>query len=355
MIPRLRGGTLAKQRTRLRHILSVEDFDRDLLEELFTMADSFVAQIGLRTPSEVLDSHAALLKNHHFFNIYYEPSTRTRISFETAGNRLGMNVVTESHMGSFSSAAKGETLADTILVLCEYYPHVISIRHDKNAELHDVVHLSTVPIINAGDGSNEHPTQALIDTYSIYRELGRLDNLMVVIGGDLKYGRTARSLALTLSMFEGIKILFVSLPELRIEDDLREKLQNNGVWFKEIEIKDLNKVGLEQTDVVYWTRPQLERMKKDDIEIPMNRLREYTITSEMMRQLPGHARLFHPLPKTFEIAPEVDFDPRSVYHRQAGYGVPVRMSILTYLVPPRIPFSPEEKVIPDSRWPWQRN
>lgn len=312
---------------RLFHIVSASQFTKEFLEDIFKRADHYVEMMGKRPHSGVKQMLAGEFRNSIMFNFFYEPSTRTRFSFATAGYRLGMNVEGTDNAKLFSSAAKGESLAHTISTLSAMYPDIIIIRHHENGELAKQVHRSEVPIINAGDGSNEHPTQTLVDLYSIYRAAGRLENLRIVIGGDLKYGRTVRSLSQALCMFDGIKILFVSPPALGIDDDLRANLAFSGIeFFEQFEVNH----ALRAADIVYWTRTQAERATAEEMA-SFNPL-DFTITLETMAMFKDSMKLLHPLPNAGEIAPEVDADERAFYFQQVGLGVPVRMALIEYLL-----------------------
>ncbi len=334
---------------RLYHILSSAQFTREFLEDFFRSVDSFVTQLGQRPSKPTKDMLAAMYRNYLMFNFFYEPSTRTRFSFATAGNRLGMRVEGTDNAKLFSSAAKGESLAHTIATLSAMAPDLIVIRHHENGELEEVAHRSAVPIINAGDGSNEHPTQTLVDLYTIYRVMGRLDNIRIAIGGDLKYGRTVRSLVQVLSLFDDIRLLFVSPKALSIDDETRAHLHIAGIPFVE-EYKIT--ANLRIADIVYWTRTQAERATEE--ELGSFDPDDFKISLETMAMFKQSMALLHPLPINNEIAPEVDNDERALYFTQAGYGVPVRMALIDYLLHGYDVQTPEFSPIPGVAKIWQR-
>jgi aspartate carbamoyltransferase catalytic subunit len=314
----------------MRHILWSQQFDRPFLELLFKQADYFhalfiaAAQRSLRTE----------LDGRLLFTVFYEPSTRTRISFEAAAHHLGMRVVSTENARDFSSAAKGETLEDTIRVLCSYRPNLIILRHFETGAAERAARVSTVPIINAGDGIGEHPTQALLDLYTISREKGTIDGLTIAIGGDLAHGRTARSLAYLLGKFRDVKIIFIAPPELRIGRDIKTYLANHSVYFRE-ETKLFP--ALADVDVVYWTRTQTERIHS---RVPaflqrwtrISLQQPYIIGRFELDRMHKDTTILHPLPRVGEIKPEIDSDPRAAYFRQAANGMYIRMALLMWVL-----------------------
>ena len=300
------------------NILSVEQFDKDYLAELFKLAAEFEEK--LKNPQAA----KALAEKHtgkQLCTLFYEPSTRTRLSFETAALKLGMGVVSTENAGGFSSAAKGETLEDSINVINQYGVSAIVIRHPEVGSAEKAAKVSKVPIVNAGDGKGEHPTQALLDAYTIYKQFGRLDNLHVVAGGDLKYGRTIRSLCRLLALYPNNKITFVSLPKLQMQDDIKDLLKKSGTEFSET--ADI-KQAFPSADVVYWTRLQKERLEKADKFDNGG----FIIDKSNIDLLPKNAIILHPLPRVDEINPEVDSDPRARYFEQSGNGLYIRMALL---------------------------
>lgn len=269
---------------------------------------------------------SSILNRKILATLFYEPSTRTRLSFEAAMQRLGGQIISTENAGQFSSAAKGETLEDTIRVV-EQYSDVIVLRHPQVGSAKEAAQFSQVPIINAGDGGGQHPTQTLLDVFTIHDELGRLDNLTVAAVGDLKHGRTIRSLCYVLGKFENVKIYFVSPPSVRMKDDIKEYLDKHGVnWQEET---DLDKV-LPLVDVVYATRVQKERF---DNEEEYNHAKgKYILTKENVSTMKEDAIILHPLPRVDEITLEVDSDARAKYFQQAGNGLYVRMALLKMLL-----------------------
>ncbi|MBM4466768.1 MAG: aspartate carbamoyltransferase [Chloroflexi bacterium] len=251
--------------------------------------------------------------------LFFEPSTRTRLSFETAMLRLGGQVITVADPKT-SSAAKGESLADSMRTV-EGYADVIVIRHPQKGSAQEAADAVAVPVINAGDGTGQHPTQALLDVYTIRKEKGTLEGLTVTLAGDLKNGRTVHSLVYLLARF-GMRLLFVSPPGLEMPADITADLRKMGAEVSEG--SDLA-AAMRQSDVVYVTRIQRERF---DDTAEYERLKgSYVVNMDMVRQAkPGI--IMHPLPRVDEIAPEVDAYEGAAYFRQAANGVPIRMALL---------------------------
>lgn len=293
----------------MQHLTETQQFDREALKRLFELATSLE---GKRDES---------LKGKILASLFYEPSTRTRLSFESAMMRLGGNVLSMENASESSSATKGETIEDTVRIV-DNYADVIILRHPEAGASDRAAAVSEVPIINAGDGTGQHPTQAFLDLYTIQREIGRTDDFHIAFVGNLKYYRSARSLAYLLSKYNNIKMTFVSAPELAMKEDIKSHLKENNVTFDET--TDLA-ATMAVADVVYQTRMQKEWLSEDEY----NRLRsEYIITRPMTDHMKDGAILIHPLPRAGEIAPEVDDSPHAVYFKQAGYGVLVRMALL---------------------------
>jgi aspartate carbamoyltransferase catalytic subunit len=254
--------------------------------------------------------------------LFYEPSTRTRLSFEAAMLRLGGRTMGTDNAREFSSAAKGETLEDTIRIVSGYADAIV-LRHSEEGAARRAAMVSDVPVINAGDGKGQHPTQALLDVYTIKDELGRLDGVSVAMVGDLANGRTARSLAYLLSKYEGVAIWFVAPPEVAMRDDIKAHLDEHGVTWRET--RELDEV-LPQVDVVYQTRIQKERFADEAAYEALKGI--YRIDPPALTRLRPDAIVMHPLPRVDEIAPEVDADPRAAYFRQARNGLYIRMALL---------------------------
>ncbi len=302
--------------SRLNHVIAVDQFDRASLEALFTRADAMRS----------LPADAAPLAGRILATMFYEPSTRTRLSFESAMLRLGGQVISTENAREFSSAIKGESVEDTIRIV-NGYADAIVIRHHEQGAAARAAAVSEVPVINGGDGPGEHPTQALLDLYTIRHELGRLDGLRVALVGDLRFGRAARSLARLFRTTEGTELVFVSPPAVPMGEDVRDALDQAGVRWREE--SDLYSV-LPEVDVVYQTRIQRERFATAE-EYDASR-GVYVIDAPAMRRLSPNAIVLHPLPRVDEITPDVDSDPRAAYFRQAHNGVFVRMALLVTLL-----------------------
>lgn len=300
----------------MQHIVAVEQFDRGWIERLFAEADLM----------RDLPADAEPLRGKILASIFYEPSTRTRLSFESAMMRLGGNVISTENAREFSSAIKGETIEDTIRMVSGY-ADAVAMRHHEEGALARAIAVAEVPILNAGDGPGEHPTQALLDLYTIHHELGRIDDLRIAMVGDLKYGRTVRSLSLLLRQTNNCHILFVAPPQVDMRDDIKDALDAAGVSWEEQ--PDLEK-AMSSADVVYQTRIQKERFSNESEYLDVKGT--YVITPEQMQVLGEHAIVMHPLPRVDEIAVEVDADPRAAYFRQAKNGVFVRMALLKQLL-----------------------
>ncbi|OUM57013.1 hypothetical protein PIROE2DRAFT_55277 [Piromyces sp. E2] len=298
------------------HILSVRQFDRDNLHLLFGVAQE------MRTVVE-RQGYIPLLTGRILCTAFYEPSTRTCSSFETAMLRLGGSVVPIKE--STSSVTKGETLQDTIRTV-GMYADVIALRHPKPGAAALAAKYSTIPIINAGDGIGEHPTQAFLDAFTIREELGTLNNLTITLVGDLKNGRTVHSLCRLLSNYQ-IKINYVSPESLKMPREIIEELDRLNIQQKEY--TDLNEV-IADTDVLYVTRIQKERFS--DEEEYKKVFNSYIITNSVLSAAKSTMIVMHPLPRVNEISPEVDFDPRAAYFRQMKYGLYVRMALLSLVL-----------------------
>jgi aspartate carbamoyltransferase catalytic subunit len=300
----------------LRHVVEVAQFDRPWLERLFEDADRMRA----------LPRDVAPLRGRILATLFYEPSTRTRLSFESAMHRLGGNVISTENAREFSSAIKGESVEDTVRIVAGYADAIV-IRHHEQGAAARAAAVSPVPIVNGGDGPGEHPTQALLDFYSIRRELGRLDGLRVALVGDLRFGRAVRSLALLFCQTRETELIFVSPPAVPMGRDVRESLTRHGVRFRDEE--DLAAI-LPEVDVVYQTRIQRERFATPEEYAAARGI--YVIDEQSLARLRPAAVVLHPLPRVDEISPAVDADPRAAYFRQAHGGVFVRMALLAQLM-----------------------
>ncbi|HXF85857.1 MAG TPA: aspartate carbamoyltransferase [Anaerolineales bacterium] len=298
-------------------ILSVKQFNRDDLEYIFGVAHEMrgmVERIG------TFD----LLKGKILANLFYEPSTRTSSSFTAAMERLGGSVIPINEV-KYSSVTKGESLVDTVRTL-ECYADVIVLRHPETGSAEIAAKAARKPVINAGDGIGEHPTQALLDTFTIMEELGRLDNLTVTMLGDLKYGRTVHSLARLLSLFK-VKLNYVSPDILRMPKEVMDEVAAKGI--PQAEYSTLEKV-LPETDVLYVTRVQRERFE-DPAEYEKVK-GAYVIDPEIMKAAKQEMIVMHPLPRVTEISMDFDDDPRAAYFRQMEYGLYVRMALLAMVL-----------------------
>jgi len=304
---------------RLHHIIEAQQFDRATIAELFDVA----AKMEPLTRR----GGCAEYPNAIMASLFYEPSTRTRFSFETAMHRLGGRVISTENAAEFSSVSKGETLEDTVRIL-NGYADVIVLRHYEVGAAARAARISRVPVINAGDGMGQHPTQALLDLYTIKKEIGHLEGLRIAMVGDLAQGRTVRSLAYLLGKFEGVRMWFVAPNLLKMKEDILAHLRERGVEFEEE--SSLEKV-LPQVDVVYQTRIQKERFG-DRIADYENLRGLYVINQASLRLMKPDAIVMHPLPRVNEITPEVDADPRAAYFRQAENGLYVRMALLSLVL-----------------------
>ncbi|MBU0566625.1 aspartate carbamoyltransferase [bacterium] len=314
-----------KLNSKIHHLIEVKQFkDRELLEEIFSLAREMeVADKGGEYGKLALSQTS---RRKILATLFYEPSTRTRLSFESAMLRLGGEVISTEDAPSFSSVTKGESLVDTIRVTSSY-ADVIVLRHYEEGSSKIAAEVSPVPIINAGDGTGQHPTQALLDMYTIQKELGRTDNLEVGLVGDLLYGRTVHSLAYLLAQQKGIKLYFVSPGEIKMPRDVIHYLEEQKVAFEEI--TDLKGIA-SRVDLLYVTRIQKERFRNIKDYNRMKRV--YVINSEILSLMKKEARIMHPLPRVDEIAVEVDKDPRAAYFRQAANGLYVRMALLKMIL-----------------------
>lgn len=301
----------------MRHLMSPLDFSVEELGHVLDLADDIK-----KNP----EKYAHVCDGKKIATLFYEPSTRTRLSFEAAMMNLGGKALGFSSASS-SSASKGESVADTIRVV-SCFADICAMRHPKEgAPLVASMH-SSIPVINAGDGGHQHPTQTLTDLLTIRSEKGRLDNITVGLCGDLKFGRTVHSLIEALVRYEGVKFVLISPEELRIPDYIREDvLKASGHEFEEvIRLED----ALPELDILYMTRVQKERFFNEDDYVRMKDF--YILDKEKMRLAPSDMLVLHPLPRVNEISTEVDADPRAIYFKQVQYGVYVRMALILTLL-----------------------
>ncbi|KAL2343628.1 hypothetical protein Fmac_004913 [Flemingia macrophylla] len=308
------------QKFQLDDIIEAQQFDRDILSAIFEVAQD-MENIEKGSPG------SQLLKGCLMATLFYEPSTRTRLSFESAMRRLGGDVLTTENAREFSSAAKGETLEDTIRTV-EGYSDIIVVRHFESGAARRAAATADIPIINAGDGPGQHPTQALLDVYTIEKEIGKIDGIKVGLVGDLANGRTVRSLAYLLAKFKDVKIYFVSPDVVKMKDDIKDYLTSKGVEWEES--ANLVEVASE-CDVVYQTRIQKERFG-ERIDLYEKARGKYIVNQDILKVMPRHAVIMHPLPRLDEITVDVDADPRAAYFRQAKYGLYIRMALLKLLL-----------------------
>lgn len=296
------------------HFIESQQLNKELINKIFAIADKID---GKRDNS---------LKGKIMASLFYEPSTRTRFSFESAMLRLGGSVITTENAKEFSSVAKGETLEDTIRVM-NHYADIIILRHYEKGASERAVAVSDIPIINAGDGAGQHPTQALLDLYTIEKELKKIDGRKIAMVGDLKNGRTVRSLAYLLGKYKDIKIFFVSPRELKIGNDIKKYLKKHNIQFEETE--KLEKI-INIVDVLYQTRVQKERFKNIKEYEKLNG--GYVITKKIANAMKPKSIIMHPLPRINEISTEVDSLSKAVYFKQAQYGLLVRMALLKFIL-----------------------
>jgi aspartate carbamoyltransferase catalytic subunit len=300
-----------------RSFIEPPDFAEAEYEEIFGLAERVMA-----SPQD----YAERAKGRLLATLFYEPSTRTRFSFEAAMLKLGGQVIGFSGENA-SSAAKGESIADTVrTVAC--YADIAVIRHPKEGSARVAARAAGIPVINGGDGGHQHPTQTLTDLMTIRFEKGRLDGLKVGLCGDLKFGRTVHSLVRALCRYDGIEFILISPEELRVPDYVKTEIEcGRGSSYREVErMQDV----LPELDILYMTRVQKERFFNEDDYI---RLKDsYILDAEKMRLAPPDMIVMHPLPRVGEIATEVDADPRAVYFKQVRNGMYARMALILALI-----------------------
>lgn len=301
----------------MRHLMSPLDFDLDELDKVLDLANDIE-----KNPAK----YAHACDGKIMATLFYEPSTRTRLSFESAMLRLGGKVLGFSSADS-SSASKGESVADTIRVV-SCYADICAMRHPKEGAPLVASMASQIPVINAGDGGHQHPTQTLTDLLTIRSMKGRLDNITIGLCGDLKFGRTVHSLIEALVRYEGVKFVLISPEELKVPDYIRDDvLKASGHEFEEVERLE---EALPKLDLLYMTRVQKERFFNEEDYIRMKDF--YVLDAQKMELAPKDMYVLHPLPRVNEIAVEVDDDPRAAYFAQAQYGVYIRMALILTLL-----------------------
>ncbi|MFW6370736.1 MAG: aspartate carbamoyltransferase [Bacteroidota bacterium] len=294
-------------------LVSITEYSKDEYLHILELAREFE-----KSPSQ------DLLKDKVIATLFFEPSTRTKLSFETAINRLRGRVIGFSEPGS-SSVTKGETLHDTIKMVSNY-ADLIVMRHPLEGAARYASEVSSVPIINAGDGANQHPTQTLLDLYSIHKTQGTLDNLSIFMVGDLKYGRTVHSLLMAMSQFN-TTFHFISPDELRMPPEYKLLLDQKGLEY--FEYKDFNE-KISEADIIYMTRVQKERFS-DPIEYERTK-NAYVLRNNMLKGTKDSVRILHPLPRVNEIHTDVDLNPKAYYFEQALNGVFTRQAIITSIL-----------------------
>ena len=301
----------------MRHLMSPLDFSVEELDKLLKLANDIE-----KNP----EKYAHACDGKKIATLFYEPSTRTRLSFEAAMLNLGGKVLGFSDAAS-SSASKGESVSDTIRVV-SCYADICAMRHPKEGAPLVAAQKSRIPVINAGDGGHQHPTQTLTDLLTIYSLKGRLDHLTIGLCGDLKFGRTVHSLIHALIRYPGVRFVLISPEELRVPSNIHDDvLVRNNIPFREVvRLED----ALPELDILYMTRVQRERFFNEEDYIRMKDF--YILNKEKMELAPEDMLVLHPLPRVNEISVEVDDDPRAVYFQQAQYGVYVRMALILTLL-----------------------
>ena len=301
----------------MRHLIDPLDFTREEVDNLLDLADRILADP---------EAYQEVARHKKLATLFYEPSTRTRLSFEAAMLNLGGSVLGFSSANS-SSASKGESVADTIRVV-SHYADIAAMRHPKEGAPLRASRYSGIPVINAGDGGHQHPTQTLTDLLTIRRRTGRLENLTIGLCGDLKFGRTVHSLIKSLTRYSGIRFILISPEELRLPDYIvNDVLKAHNVPFEETRsLED----ALPQLDILDMTRVQRERFfnEEDYVRLKIS----YILTARKMELAPAHMAVLHPLPRVNEIELSVDDDPRAAYFEQAKNGVYVRMALIMTLL-----------------------
>ena len=301
----------------MKNLIDILDLSLSEIDELITIADDII---------ENPEKYQEKCRYKKLATLFFEPSTRTRLSFEAAMMELGGNVLGFSEAAS-SSAAKGESVSDTVAVVSGY-ADIIAMRHPKEGAPLVASMKSEVPIINAGDGGHNHPTQTLTDLLTIKREMGRFENLTIGLCGDLKFGRTVHSLIAAMSRYEGVKFVLISPDELKVPDYVKDAhIKDNGIEY--VETASLDDV-MDKLDVLYMTRVQKERFFNEEDYL---RLKDsYILTPEKLEKAKEDMIVLHPLPRVNEISTAVDNDKRACYFKQAKYGKFIRMALILKLL-----------------------
>ena len=301
----------------MRSLIDIQELSKEEINELIAVA------------SDIIDNgakYSEACRGKKLATLFFEPSTRTRLSFEAAMYELGGNVISVASAES-SSASKGESVADTAKVI-SCYADIIAMRHPKEGAPLVASMNATVPVINAGDGGHNHPTQTLADLLTIYREKGRLDNMTVGLCGDLKFGRTVHSLISAMSRYEGVKFVLISPEELKVPSYVKKDiLKKNGIEY--VQTTDFESV-IPELDILYMTRVQKERFFNEEDYL---RLKDaYILTPDKLAKAKSDLKILHPLPRVNEISVAIDNDPRACYFKQVYYGKIVRMSLILKLL-----------------------
>lgn len=301
----------------MRHLIDPLDFSKEEVGELLDVADDIAADRF---------RYGEVCRGKKLATLFYEPSTRTRLSFEAAMLNLGGSVLGFASPDS-SSVAKGESVADTIRVI-SCYADICAMRHPKEGAAYVAAQKAAIPVINAGDGGHQHPTQTLTDLMTIRSLKGRLDNLTIGLCGDLKFGRTVHSLINAMVRYPNVKFILISPPELRVPDSIRDDvLRAKNIPFEEVGSLD---DALGQLDILYMTRVQKERFFNEEDYVRMKDF--YILDAKKMKLAKDDMYVLHPLPRVNEISTEVDDDPRAAYFKQMQYGVYVRMALILTLL-----------------------
>lgn len=300
-----------------RDAVSIKDFTKGEIERILDVAEEMI-------PIAKGEKATDLLNGKVMASLFFEPSTRTRLSFETAMKRLGGKVIGFAD-SSTTSIQKGESLADTVR-MAESYSDVIVIRHPQEGSARLAAQFSKIPVINAGDGAGHHPTQCLLDLFTIRNEMGKIGDNKVILLGDLKYGRTVHSLAYALALF-GAQMIFVAPQQLQMPKEVIDECEEMGI--RPSTTTDLKEV-IDEADVLYVTRIQRERFP--DPEEYARVAGAYKVNREILTNAKEKMIIMHPLPRTMEISPEVDSTSHAAYFKQAFNGVPIRMALLALIL-----------------------
>jgi aspartate carbamoyltransferase catalytic subunit len=295
-------------------LVSINDYSKEDILDILDLAEGFEK-----------DPRQKILSNHVIASLFFEPSTRTRLSFESAINQLGGRVIGFSDAGS-SSVKKGESLRDTIQTV-SLYSDLIVMRHPLEGSARFASEVSDTPIINAGDGANQHPTQCLLDLYSIRKTQGSLDNLNIAFVGDLKYGRTVHSLVIALTMFKNVTFHLVSPQELKLPRSIKNFILDAGLSYNQYD--DISQI-IDDVDILYMTRIQRERFA-DSVEYERVK-NSYILDNAMLANSKDNLRILHPLPRVNEISEDVDNNEKAYYFQQAENGVYVRQALLASIL-----------------------